>query len=154
MGRSAGDRRWPVGEDRSLGAVGGPVGWGPVVWAGRWAGRLGAGRWGPVGGPVGWGPVGCRGPSCRPVSARRSALAGHTLMHPSFARPLVKPRDAFHSDISSVEHRPGFGAVRHRLLASSSGSQVLRYRRLDQRRLNVTVSYTLPHPASADSTSP
>ncbi|KAF0299200.1 VWFA and cache domain-containing protein 1 [Amphibalanus amphitrite] len=64
---------------------------------------------------------------------------GYTLMHPSFARPLVKPRDAFHSDIGSVEHRPGFAAVRRRLLAASSGSEVLRYRLWDQRGFNVTV---------------
>ena len=61
-------------------------------------------------------------------------------MHPSFSRPLVKPRDAFHSDISSVEHRPGFSAIRSRILSSSSGSEVLRYTTWDQRGFNLTVS--------------
>ena len=61
-------------------------------------------------------------------------------MHPSFSRPLVKPRDAFHSDITSVEHRPGFSEIRHRLLSRSSGSEVLRYHTWDQRGFNLTVS--------------
>ncbi|XP_037070715.1 VWFA and cache domain-containing protein 1-like isoform X2 [Pollicipes pollicipes] len=64
---------------------------------------------------------------------------GYTLMHPSFSRPLVEPRHPFHSDISSVEHRPGFAAVRRLVLSTSSGSQVLRYRTWDQRGFNVTV---------------